>query len=120
VFNESEFLSFVNRATVPYYLSFIAITISSLVLPFFLLINRIGQKVWLILFLSVLMNLGWLFESFVIHVTSIHQDIVGVPNPSYESLLPYKREVDVIYKGVILGLVIFISNFIYQKKYRNV
>jgi hypothetical protein len=62
------------------------------------------------------MNLGWLFESFVIHLTSIHRDYEGDRN----AFLPFDGELIIFGKGFLLGIAaLFIGNIIEKLKIKN-
>lgn len=86
----------------PYGLS---VLIANSIVPLTLLIKKLGRNTFYILLISVLINYGWLMESFVIHIPSISR---GLEVGNYSSLLPYKNELLHLTKGVIVGLVILI------------
>lgn len=82
--------------------------ITNSVIPLTLLNNKLSKKAYYILTISVLMNLAWLFESFIIHVPALFRNL-GENN--YSALLPFPYEAKTITKGLILGLVsLFIGN----------
>lgn len=45
-----------------------------LLIPLLLLNKRLGRSVYFLLFLGIIMNMGRLFERFVILTTSLHRD----------------------------------------------
>ena len=73
-------------------------------LPLLLLFKKFRSKLYLVFFIALFMNLGWLFESFVIHLTSIHRDYEGDRN----AFLPFDRELIIFGKGLLLGIVALI------------
>lgn len=93
--DRQEYLSFLKE---PYALS---VLIANSIVPLALLIKKLGGRTFYILLISVLINYGWLMESFVIHVPSILRG-------DYTSFLPYKNELLNLTKGVIIGLLTLI------------
>ena len=71
------------------------------VLPLCLLINRLRANLYVLLIVSVLMNFAWLFESFIIHVTSLHRDYTSV---TWLYFLPNSREQMILFRGLFLGV----------------
>ena len=102
---------FSERATGPYWFAYWLMALSGL-LPILFFIKKLSRKVYFILFVSVFINIGWLFESFVIHVTSMHRDydIKGI-NP----WLPSVAEWFLILRGLLVGVVaLVIGNIIHK------
>ncbi|UOR30056.1 hypothetical protein GSB9_03380 [Flavobacteriaceae bacterium GSB9] len=58
--------AFLNRATGKYWLSYWIMMFSVVFLPFSLLYKNIGLKPFYLLFVSVMMKIGWYFEKYVI------------------------------------------------------
>jgi len=56
--------------------------LGSLILPLVLLVPKIGSKIWVLLLVSLLSNIGFWMERWVIIVTSIHRDYLP---PSHTS-----------------------------------
>ena len=98
------YASFINRATGIYKLTYILMLVLHSFLPFLLLIKKFRSKLYLVFFIALFMNLGWLFESFVIHLTTIHRDYEGDRN----AFLPFDRELIIFGKGFLLGIVALI------------
>jgi hypothetical protein len=116
-------LSSFTRATGPYWFAYWIIILGSCIFPFALLFRKFANKKYFILLVAVIINLGWLFESFVIHVTTIHRDYLP-PSDNNDSfityLLPFKRELIVVTKGLLLGIfVILAGNLISKTKHKN-
>jgi len=65
---------FIDRATGPYLLAYWIMLFSSIILPFTLLIKKLGKRYFYLIFVVFCMKFGLFFERFVIIVTSIHQD----------------------------------------------
>jgi hypothetical protein len=87
----------------PYWFTYLFMT-TMVFLPLVLVTKKPGSNLWFILAVSVLINIGWLFESFVIHMTSINMDYELVENPYF----PSYREIRVILRGIFLGIIILI------------
>ena len=104
---ESQF-TFISRMLGPYLLVYWTMFVLNSVLPFLLLYNKVGRKKILVFMISVVMNLGWLFESFIIHTTMMHRDF---DNFGYKMLLPFDRELALIYRGIFIGVILlFLGN----------
>ena len=69
--------------------------------PLILLNKRIGKNIYIILLVTLLMNWGWLFESFVIHITSMHRDYAQSDYPNHFISI---REVELLIKGFFVGV----------------
>jgi len=72
--------------------------------PLFLLIKKLGSKLYFILLISILVNIGWLFESLVVHLVSIHRDYSG-DSGGLATLLPFDYELIAIEKGFAIGML---------------
>lgn len=94
--------SYEERMFGPYWAAYWFMALSNMLLPMILLIKKIGQRLLWLFIISILMNAGWLFESYVIHITSLHRD--HMPEGTI-SLLPYTSEWIIIGKGFTLGVV---------------
>jgi hypothetical protein len=104
IFTDSEASSFWSRMTGQYKFAYWFMFISNSVLPLCLIFKKC-QKLYILLLITILMNLGWLFESFVIHVTSLSRDYSG------GSYFPYNREIVIVVEGICWGvLAIIIGN----------
>jgi molybdopterin-containing oxidoreductase family membrane subunit len=71
--SEGNTLSFINRATGPYKVYYIAMLCFSVILPFLLLIQKLGTSKYFVLIVSFLIVIGYWFERLVIIVTSLHR-----------------------------------------------
>lgn len=89
------------RATGPYWYAWWLIFVFNCVLPLLLLIKKLRGKAAVLFIIGILMNFGWLFESFVIHVTAMHRDYIP-------SSVPFDRELMALFKGVIVGVIAMI------------
>ncbi|MDF2454737.1 MAG: hypothetical protein K0R51_730 [Cytophagaceae bacterium] len=106
---------FINRAFGPYWWAYWMMFLGHSILPFLLTTKRIGTNAYLLLLIALLMNIGWLFESFVIHMTNLHRDFVD--HSGHCGCMPFDHEITLIIKGICLGvLVLLIGNGI---KYFN-
>lgn len=102
--------SYIERATGPYWWSYLLILFCSSLLPFILLHKKLRSKKYLILIISFAMNLGWLFERMVIIAISLHRDYDTPDNTiSWLNLIP----LDLILFGTTIGvLALLTGNFI--------
>lgn len=103
------------RATGLYWWSFWIIIFLSDILPFILLFKKIGKNGWVILAVLLMMNAVWMFERFVIIVTSLHRDYL----PSGWAIYPISTPLlTFLLHGIIEGIIITgISIFV--MKYKN-
>jgi len=107
--------SFRERAMGPYKFAFWLVTLGS-ILPLILFFKNLGNNVYFILAITILMNLGWLFESFVIHLTSMEREYVGKVN-GVKAYLPFNRELMIVLQGLLLGiLTMVIGNLSFLRK----
>ncbi|GAA4056457.1 hypothetical protein [Flavobacterium chungnamense] len=105
------YASFINRATGIYKLTYILMLVAHTFLPLLLLFKKFRSKLYLVFFIAIFVNLGWLFESFVIHLTTIHRDYEGDRN----AFLPFDSDLIILGKGFILGIVSLIIGNIKEK-----
>lgn len=96
---------YLERATGPYWWSYLLMLISSSCFPFILLHKKISSKKFLLLIISTVINIGWLFERFVIIATSIHRDYAMENKITWFSLIP----VTTILNGLSIGLLAFLT-----------
>ena len=103
------------QATGPYNFAYWLILLGSFS-PFFLFFKKLARNIYFILLVAILTNIGWLFESFVIHIISFHRDYSGDVN-GLALLLPFNRELVAVIEGFLLGcLVIIIGNLPFFKR----
>jgi len=98
------YASFINRATGIYKLTYILMLLAHSFLPLLLLFKKFRSKLYLVFFIALFMNLGWLFESFVIHLTTIHRKFDDDRN----AFLPFDSDLIIFGKGFLLGIVALI------------
>ncbi|MCO5947059.1 hypothetical protein [Mucilaginibacter flavidus] len=98
--------SFWNEATGPYNFAYWLMLLGSFS-PFFLFFKKLDRNVYLILLVAILTNIGWLLESFVIHIISFHRDYSGDVN-GLALLLPFNHELVAITEGFFLGCLVII------------
>jgi len=108
----SDELSFINRAAGPYAAVYWITIFFSCLLPFTLLFKKIGKKGWFILAVALVMNSGWMFERFVIIVTSLHRDYLP---SSWSMSSPFVPLVTSIIYGAIQAVIITGLSIIYIK-----
>lgn len=66
--------SFWERAAGPYSFAWYLMYLPNTVLPLLLLFKNIGRNKYVLLILSFLMNIGWMFDSFVYYTTTIESN----------------------------------------------
>lgn len=106
------------EASVQYWLFFWFMMLANTLFPFILLVKKIGGKIIFLLLMAVSMNFGWLFEWFVVVVTTFHRDYVPGGWNFKVSLFPYNARTYLV-SGLILGIVVvLIGNVIssYKRK----
>ena len=75
-------------------------------LPLLILLKpSIGKNIWLLFAISVILNFGWIMESWLTIITSIHSD--------YETIYPIKQLVTV-FKGMIIGFSMLTIDYLTQ------
>ncbi|WP_330441565.1 hypothetical protein [Flavobacterium sp. C4GT6] len=70
----NEDYALINRATGTYWWSYLLMSTGHLLIPLLLLNKKLGRSIYFLLFLGIMMNIGRLFERFVILTTSLHRD----------------------------------------------
>jgi hypothetical protein len=95
-----EMLSFNERAMGPYNLVYYLMMVPNTLLPLLLLFKKWGRNKYILLALSLLMNVGWMFELFTIYNTDFHIDhIHSLPSLNFLWFIALK--------GVFIGAVIY-------------
>lgn len=110
--------SYLDRATGPYWRSYLIMLSSSTLLPFVLLNQKIRSKKFLVFIISIIINSGWLFERFVLGMVSIHRDYMppGSEDTSLLSVFSFFPS-DLIPIGICIGLLTLIAGNI--KAWKN-
>ncbi|MBP7147808.1 MAG: polysulfide reductase NrfD [Acidobacteria bacterium] len=89
--NMFERFAFLNRAFGPYFWAYWIMVSCNVIVPQLFWFRRVRRNVWVILGLSLLVNVGMWFERFVIIVTSLHRDFLpsswGMYAPTIVDLL---------------------------------
>ncbi|MFL9843140.1 hypothetical protein [Flavobacterium rhizosphaerae] len=93
-------MSYSSRATGPYAAMYWLLIFFSCMLPFVLLFKKFKYKGWAIFLVALLINTGWLFERFVIIVTSLHRDYLPSSWSIYNSFEPL---LTTLIRGVLIG-----------------
>ncbi len=101
----TEKYAILERSTGPYWWAYWLMLSMNSIIPMILLFNKIGRNIYFLLTLSLLMNIGWLFESFVVHMTSIHRDF---NTQDYNPYLPNNNELYRIIEGILLGIILLV------------
>lgn len=104
----SDEYSVISRATGPYWWAYWLMIFCHCLLPLTLLWNKLSYKIYYVLAVTILMNLGWLLESFIMHMISIHRDYMP-DNADINMFLPFPRERIILLKGFVIGIVILLT-----------
>ncbi|AMR32739.1 hypothetical protein A0256_15560 [Mucilaginibacter sp. PAMC 26640] len=86
--------------------------VSELLLPYILLVKRTGNNVYMVFLVSLLMNIGWLFQLFVIHVTQMKREYSIDKDLNF----PTSGELIRIAQGIAIGLILLIVGNILDRK----
>ena len=114
---ENEFISFLNRATGPYWWAYVVMLFAAIPLPFMLLIKRFGKNIYFILLLTFLINAGLWFQRFVIILTSFHQDYFsGSEYYSINDLIPTQSIVLGVFWAILFLTIGNFNNQYWSKK----
>jgi hypothetical protein len=95
--------SMLSRATGPYAAAYWLLIFMSCLLPFVLLLKKIKHKGWAIFLVAFLINTGWLFERFVIIVTTFHRDYLP---SSWSMSQPFTPLLTTLIYGILIGFFI--------------
>ncbi len=102
VFDRETLSTVISKATGTYSWAFWIMTIGHLFLPLLLLKKSYRTKLIPVFLVALTMNIGWLMESFIIHITSLHREY-------YEGsigLLPTNNELLRICSGIVICLIL--------------
>ena len=117
IFQHTEKYAFLDRATGQYAWAYWLMLITNCVVPLILINKKIGMKIYIIFIISLLINFGWLFERFVIIITSIHRDY---QSNKYDYSFLDSREFIILMKGFFVGLIsLIIGNGIKKLKHKS-
>ena len=105
--------AFWSWATAPYKYYYWFMLAANAFLPLVLYLERVQHKVYFILGVTIVMNIGWLMESFIIHITSLHRDYVHSTSNFY---LPYNHELIILLRGFLTGVAIMLISVLMTKK----
>lgn len=100
---------FIDRVNGPYKYVYWFMLIAGMLFPLSLLNRNLGNNVYFLLLVAILMNIGWLFESVIIHITNSHREYV-------QAGFQYKSELVIITKGIILAIMFFLAGRLLDTK----
>jgi hypothetical protein len=104
-----EQFNFIERAVGPYKYTYWFMIITNIFFPLLLFFKKINSKLILLLLISILMNIGWIYESLVILMSSEYTNIFNI-NDCYISI--YSLSIAFM-KGII---IVIIGNLFYFSK----
>jgi hypothetical protein len=105
--------SFLVRTTGPYKFAYYLMTVSNTILPLLLLFKRLGRNKYVLLILSFLMDIGWIFELFIIYSTDLHRDNTLTP-------LSFNFLWLMLLNGIFIGSVIYAIGRAFKHKVPNI
>lgn len=97
--------AFLNRINGSYYFTYWIMLFSALVIPFSLLFKKAGEKPIVLLFISILMKIGWYFERYVLLMASYHRDFWTETETDWFNS-PWSGFYLIWIQGVILALIL--------------
>lgn len=101
--------SFLARTAGPYSFSYYLMIVPNTILPLLLLFKRLSRNKPLLLILSFLMNIGWVFELLIIYSTDMHRDNTAT-RLSFYSLWA------ILLNGIFIGSVIYAIGRVFKDK----
>ncbi|WP_103863493.1 hypothetical protein [Aquimarina sp. I32.4] len=72
------------------------------VIPLILLNRKVGKKIYIVFLLTLLMNIGWAFESFLILKSSSYMNYI---ENNYIGFFFNGRQIPILIKGFFVGLI---------------
>jgi hypothetical protein len=108
-FSPTIMVSFWERATDSYSFAYDLMVVPNTLLPLLLLFKKPGRNKYVLLALSFLMNIGWIFELFVIYRTDLHRDHVTTH-------LSFNFLWYILLSGIFIGSVIYAIGGAIQRK----
>lgn len=112
-FSPTEMDSFMGRAGGVYSFAYYLMFVSNTVLPLLLFFKRVGRNKYLLLILSVLMNVGWIFDLLIIYSTDMHRDNTTTRH-SFNFLW------FMLLNGIFIGSVIYAIGRAFKHKVPNI
>jgi hypothetical protein len=117
-FEEME--TFLDRATGPYKVAYWFMLISSIILPFTLLIKKLSTSILFLLVVAFLMKAGLYFERFVIIVTSIHRDFLETSIVTdWKELAVYTLAIIIVQGFIIAILMLGVFEVLKRRKMKK-
>jgi len=105
--------SFFERIRGPYSFAYYLMIVPNTILPLLLLFNRLGSNKYILLILSFLMNIGWVFDLFIIYSTDISRNNTSI-GLSFNSLW------FITIYGIFIGSVIYAIGRLFKHKVTNI
>lgn len=122
----NEDYALMNRATGSYWWSYLLMSTGHLLIPLLLLNKRLGRSVYFLLFLGIMMNMGRLFERFVILTTSLHRDYLSQGRGTTENsvldmfLIVAGNFIFSLFTGLLVGaFIVLVFHIIHLYKNRK-
>lgn len=107
--------SFMTRATGPYGFAYWIMLACEVLLPFTLLIEKLGRNSFYIMLIAILLRIGKFFEIWVILVTSFHLDYV--PGHALQWFIyPLSEVLLLILQGLILAVILLAFLQVFDNK----
>jgi hypothetical protein len=97
----------------PYQWTYWTMLFFNTAIPLLLLSEKLGQKGIVVFLVSLLMNAGWLFESYVVHITHIHRDYADSEGSIW---MRYASEWTIVGKGILVGLIAITISYFTERR----
>jgi hypothetical protein len=111
-FSPAEMVSFGGRTTGFYSFTFYLMLACNTILPLLLLFKKMGYNKYVLLILSLLISMGWIFELFVIYSINMDRD--------YTKRLSFNPLWFIVLNGVFIGSVIYAIGRAFKGKVPNI
>jgi len=108
-FSPADMVSIRGRATDSYNFAYYIMLVPNTLLPLLLLFKKVGRNKYLLLALAFLMNIGWMFELFVIYNTNLHREHLATQ-------LSFNYLWFIVLEGLFVGSVIYAIGRIIKRK----
>ena len=102
----------IDRATGPYATPFFIMLFGSLIFPFVLLVPKIGSKIWVLFLGSLLSNIGFWMERWIITAISIHRDYLPPTHTSEIDLMLGTQALVLAHSLFIAVIFVFLGTWL--------
>jgi hypothetical protein len=100
------------RVTGPYNFAFFLMIVPNTLLPLLLFFKKLGSNKYILLTLSFLMNIGWLFELVTFYITNMGRDYIPTQSP-------FNWLWFLLLQGFLIGAIIYAIGRAIKRKIPN-